>query len=933
MRDPEQFRQMLQAHRRALGRTQRELARAIGLHPDVLSHKLRGRDGATLTQADAVAIVVTLAKWGALTTRAEARTLLGLMAVPPHAVPAAMWSAPPLADLEAGEIAQADGTHPVGRAPEVPGRSEVPPALRLARLPEPATPLIGRVAECASVHAALAASRIVTLTGVGGIGKTRLALRVGQEAAAGARFADGVAFVDLAPLRDPALLSLTLARALGLDEHLAVSPETQVIEALATRHVLLVVDNLEHLLEEVPLLGRLLAAAPRLHILATSRVPLRLYGEHELRVPPLPLPASGSDGPQDLAKSEAVQLFVARAAAVSPGFAPAGAALAAVAAICAALDGLPLAIELAAARIKLFPPEALLPRLSARLALLIDGPRNLPERQRTMRAAIDWSYALLTAEGRALFASLGVFAGSFDAAAAAAVCAPRGPDDTGDDAGPAEGRSGHGLRADPAAIDPRAETMLGHLSALADQSLLELAPGPTPRFRLLISVRAYAVARLAEAGTQEAIGGRHLRYYLALAEVAEPELAGPRQGPWLDRLESEHDNLREALGWACAHERWEAGLRLAGALSRFWETRGHLGEGRGWLDEVLAGGGPGVPAARAKALHGGGSLAYSQGEYGRAAALQGEALALRRQLGDSQGISDSLSTLGNVAYSQGEYGRAAALHGEALALRRQLGDSRGIANSLNNLGNVAYSQGEYGRAAALHGEALALRRQLGDSRGIGDSLNNLGNVAHSQGEYGRAAALHGEALALRRRLGDSRGIANSLNNLGNVAHSQGEYGRAAALHGEALALRRQLGDSWGIANSLGTLGNVAYRQGEYGRAAVLYDEGLSRSRQIGAKDQLANGLGDLAVLAVALGQPLRAARLGGAGEALREAIGIPLGPDGRSDHDRAVGTMRAALGAAAFAAAWAEGRALPLEQVGALTHALALEEGQHVSGP
>jgi len=479
-----------------------------------------------------------------------------MMSVPPHALPASAWAVPPLADLASAEAAPA-GAQPVSPAssvlsapapatPAVPGPLWSRPSLLPLPLPEPTTPLIGRVEERAAVHAALAASRLVTLTGVGGTGKTRLALQVAHEAVSDIQFADGVAFVDLAPLRDAALLPLRLTEALDLPAHRAASPEVQLSEALRARHLLLVVDNLEHLLEEAALLGRLRAAAPRLRILATSRVPLRLYGEQEIRVPPLPLPMDGAGEPSDPTRSEAVQLFVARARAVSPGFAPTGAALAAVAAICAALDGLPLAIELAAARIKLFPPDALLSRLGARLALLTDGPRNLPERQRTMRGALDWSYALLTPEEGALFARLGVFAGPFDAVAAAAV---RAPDDAGGACG-AEGPSAPDAGAALTAGDQQTDLMLGRLASLADQGLLEVTSGLTPRFRMLVTVRAYALARLAEAGEQEAVQMRHVRYYLALAEAAEPALTGPEQGEWLARLEGERDNLRAAGGGA-----------------------------------------------------------------------------------------------------------------------------------------------------------------------------------------------------------------------------------------------------------------------------------------------------------------------------------------------------------------------------------------------
>jgi non-specific serine/threonine protein kinase len=455
------------------GRTQQQLARAIGLHPDVLSHKMNATDSAVLTAEDVIAIVIVLAEWGVLGTRGDAERLLALMAVPPHAIGARTWSAPPLAALRADA--------PPARAEQ--GRADASqagagvrrPRLNLAPLPAPATALIGRVAEAAEVAAALASSRLVTLTGVGGTGKTRLALRAASEAAA--RFADGIVFVDLSPVTDPRLLAPAIAAAVGLaaptaDDGLAVDTEISLTAALADRELLLILDNLEHLIAGVPLLARLLAVAPALRILATSRIALRIYGEHTLRVPPLRLPAVGS-GPA-ARESEAVRLFVERARAVRPDFRPDDGDLICVASICTVLDGLPLAIELAAARTQLYPPKALLPLLESRLALLTGGPRDLPERQRTLRAALDWSYRLLSAEERRLLTSLGAFTGSFDVAAAGLAS---GEDD--------------------------AAAVLGRLTELADQSMIEVIPGATPRFQLLQTVREYALARLAEDGAED----------------------------------------------------------------------------------------------------------------------------------------------------------------------------------------------------------------------------------------------------------------------------------------------------------------------------------------------------------------------------------------------------------------------------------------------
>jgi predicted ATPase len=582
--------------------------------------------------------------------------------------------------------------------------------------------------------------------------------------------------------------------------------------------------------------------------LATSRAILRVLGEQTYAVPSLAWP-----DPDRLPELEtllafpAVDLFVQRAAAARSGFRLTAGNAPAVAAICARVDGLPLALELAAARVRLLPPSALLARLGRRLPLLVGGARDQPARLQTMREAIAWSNDLLGPGERALFRRLAVFAGGCTLEAAEAVCR----------------------------LDDRLEVLEG-LAELADQSLLrsEEQPDGDVRLMLLETIREYGLERLDAAEEAATTRDRHLAWCVALAEEAAPHLLGPEQGRWLVRLEVEHDNLRAALGWSLRSGGDPAlGLRLAGALWRFWQTRGYLTEGRGWLEEALASDQPAPSAARARALDGAGNLAETQGDYGQAIAFYEEALALRRGLGDKQGIAGSLNDLGNVAYWQGDYGRALALHEQSLALKRELGDRSDIAISLNNLGLAAYRQGDYDRAAALYEESLALKRALGNTRGIAVSLHNLGAVASSQADYARAAALHEESLALTRELGDSYGIAILLNNLGNVAGWQGDHERAIALLREALL----------------------------------------RSRDLGARELMAEALEGLAWVAAAGRQAQRAARFGGAAEALREALGVPLLPEQQADHDQAVQAMRAMLGEGDFAAAWAEGRALPLE--------------------
>ncbi|MDQ2783406.1 MAG: tetratricopeptide repeat protein [Chloroflexota bacterium] len=663
-----------------------------------------------------------------------------------------------------------------------------------ATLPIPPTLMIGRErTEAAAAHFLQRANgpRLLTLTGPGGVGKTRLALAVA--ALLREEYADGVSFIDLSALRDHALVATTLAHALGLRAQDGQPVDDLLVAHLRDQHRLLVLDNFEQVRDAAPLVADLLARCPHLTLLVTSRTVLRVRGEQQFRVPPLAVPPSGRPvAPETVAGYPAVQLFVARAQAIRPDFALNAANAAVVAQICERLDGLPLAIELAAARVTLLPPADLLARLERRLTVLRDGARDLPTRQRTMRATIGWSYDLLDADEQALFARLGVFAGSGTLAAIAAICA------TGDDM----------------------ET-LDIVTALADMSmLLPMEGGGEPRVAMLATLREYARDRLEERGEAARLDRVHAAYYLALAEAAEPMLTGAEQGAWLDRLEREYDNLRVALARALEWKDAATTLRLTGALWPFWEARGHLDEGRRWLTRALAIEGEVAPLLRGKALRGAGLLATWQGDFAAARSLHEESLALYRALDDRLGIANALENLGLVAREQGDYAAAAALHAESLTIRRALGDRRGIAGCLNNLGLVARDQGDYLAARALFAEGLAIHRDLSDPQGIANALSNLGMVAYWLRDYATAQALHAESLAIRRALGDPRGVAISLINLAMIAYWQGDYTAAQALHRESLTIKRALGGG-GIAESLEGLAAVAGARGEGTRAARL----------------------------------------------------------------------------------------------------------------
>ena len=664
-------------------------------------------------------------------------------------------------------------------------------------LPAQPTPFIGREGEIAALRDLLLdpETRLLTLTGPGGMGKTRLALQVA--AAVRDRFLGGVIFVDLGTIADPDLLLPTIAQALEVTEVPGQTIGETLAAALGGKRRLLVLDNFEQILPAAMGVADLLAAVPDLTVLVTSRAALRLRGERLRQVVPLEVPMPPLPSLDALSQYEAVRLFIARARDVLPGFAVTNETAPAVAGICARLDGLPLAIELAAARTRILPPKALLARLGERLRVATGGARDLPDRQRTLRAAIDWSYELLDPAEQTLFGRLAAFSGGGTLAAVEAVC------DVERDLG--------------------IEVVDGIESPL-DKSLLRKDESPEGEHRLVMleTIHEYARERLVASTEQAALRQAHARYYLTLAEEAEPELTGPQQVEWLTCLEAEHDNLRAVLRWSLGGTGESAvGLALAGVLWRFWSTRGHFSEGLAWLDEVLGHDSGTNTVGRVRALTAAGNFARWLGDNIRAAALQEESLALAQELGDRPGIAAALRNLGGLVAGQGDYVRAATLIEESLALYRDLADKQGIAAALLNLSFIAADQGDYARAAAFDEESLALVQELKDRGGIARALRNLGVLAADQGDYARAAAFYEEGLALGRELGNRRYISWTLLNLGAMASSKDDHARAVAYLDECLMLFRALGDKRGIAEVLRNLGNVAFHQSHYNRAAAL----------------------------------------------------------------------------------------------------------------
>ena len=717
-------------------------------------------------------------------------------------------------------------------------------------LPFHPTPIIGREEEISSIVRQLRENevRLLTLTGPGGTGKTRLSLETASHLLED--FADGVYFVALASITAPPLVLSAITQTLGIKETGSTPLIETLKEYLQSKRMLLVLDNFEQVIPAAPLVAELMSAGSRLKFLATSRAALHLRGEHEFPVQPLALPESQDLPPLDaLTQYAAVALFVERAQAVKPDFELTDDNARAVVEICERVDGLPLAIELAAARIKLLSPQQMLSRLQHPLRLLTGGAQDLPARQQTMRQTIAWSFDLLNEQERRLFMRLSVFTNGCTFEAIEDVCG--------------------------ATENPESD-VIDDLASLIDKSLLlrkEEAAGEA-RFTMLETIKEYGAEQLQANGETDALRRIHALYFMTLAEAAEPELTGPEQVAWFRRIEREHDNLRAALRWSKESGEIEKGLRIAGALWRFWEVRGHMSEGRRWLEDLLKDGDKASKEVRAKALSRAGAMERDQGDYTQSIILFEQALALYRELGDKWGIAATLNGIGYTIHEQGDFPRATSIYEESLALFQELGDKRASAYLLNNLGNVAKEQADYEQAARIHEQALPLFRELSDKRALAASLNNLGEIAQHQGDYQRAATFHQESLALKREVGDSRGIAISLDNLGDLARYRDDYAEAARLYHESLILHHKSGDKRGLAHCLEALAEAACAQGDCERATLLF----------------------------------------GAAHILREKIGAPLPLADRPDYDRHIAAALAALGQESFNARWEQGSAMPLDE-------------------
>jgi len=736
--------------------------------------------------------------------------------------------------------------------------SEKPAKIAEARqssFPAQRTGFVGREKEVAAARELLLSKnvRLVTVTGPGGIGKTRLAVEVAGGLAGS--FPGGIRFIPLSGLSDPNLIASAIVQTLGVRETAGLSPLEILRRNLQdsfSSPMLLLLDNFEHLIQAAPTISQLLEMGPNLKILVTSRSALHVYGEHEFPVLPLAVPdLRSTTSVEALSQFPAVALFVQRAAAARPDFELDRQNASAIIEICARLDGLPLAIELAAARLKVLSPSALRTRLASRLQLLTGGARDLPQRQQTLRAAIDWSYDLLTPAEQMLFRRLSVFVGGCTLEGVEAVCDTKADLD----------------------LD-----LLDGMASMVDKSLVQQheQPNGESRFVMLETIREYAREKLAASGEESATRRAHAAYFLVLAEEGAAEHTTAERPEWLDRFSLDHNNFRAAIDWLIESADADWGLRLGASLFRFWEMREYFAEGSDSLGKLLQ-----IPGADAP----------------------------------TQSRSRTAFAAGVLAGEQRNYTLADAYMRESLDIARQLHDLQGVAVSLNAMAVLSRERGDISAARSLFEESLANWRELGDRKAVARTLSNLANVLKTERDFARALALHAECLSVFRELGDRMGVAWSHNSQGDVAREMGDPDAARKLYEQGLAIFREIGDHWGIARTLADLGSLAREKGDCATAQPFLRESLKIFREMEHKRGIARLLECFACLAAAQRQAERSLRLAGAAAALRQSIGTPLTPAEQAELQKILDLARQSLPDASGAAAWLEGWGMPIEKM------------------
>ena len=728
------------------------------------------------------------------------------------------------------------------------------PGIAYQELPIEVTSFIGRQAVIEEVTGALSDSRLVTLIGPGGSGKTRLALRVAKQLIPA--YPDGVVWVELVSLEDPNLIPQTVAGVMKVIDQGGEMPLKSLTSHLRDISPLLILDNCEHLIEaSAKFSDHLLRTCPRLYILATSREALGIDGENTYEVPPMRVPYDGESlSLEDLAAFESIQLFTNRAKSVLPDFELSEATATHVYQICRQLDGIPLAIELAAARVKMLTVSQIVGRLDDRFRLLTSGKRTALPHHQTLRAMIDWSYGLLAEGEQILFNRLAVFSGGWTLEAAEQVC------------------SGDGINE---------MNVLDLLTQLMEKSMIyvDRSMWKEPRYRFLETIRQYASEKLSAAGEIEELKDRHLAYYLQLVEYANPKLAGSEQTIWLNRMEADHDNLRAALEWSTCKDSGEnLSLKIAIPLGEFWKYRGFITEGRKRLRAVLD-------------------------------CQDADVVSLER--------GEVLDKAATLAYYQGDYDESHSLWAEGLQTYKKLGDGgkQGEAFALTGLANTATEGGNYESASRLFEQALVIMREIGDTSGTANTIRNLGWAAMRPGDYIKARERLEEALMLYRQLDDKNGIASCLSGLGEVAVRVGDYDQAKTYLEESLQLRNELKHKWGIGATLGTLGWMALRQEDYNQVRVYLGESLAVRREISDKGGIAWCLEKLAESAWLEKAPERSARLFAAAAAIRKSIDSVIDPADQPEYDRILQLLGEEMGEDAFQAAWEEGNSMALDSV------------------